>query len=70
MSEVVPLKIEDGFNADVIAEDKPIRTYTNETLDYEGWVFYTSAVRPEGALATIRVLSWLHRATNISSRIR
>ena len=50
VSEVVPLKIEDGFNADVIAEDKPIRTYTNETLDYEGWVFYTSAVRPEGAL--------------------
>ena len=49
-SEVVPLKIENGFNADVIAEDKPVSTYTNVALDYDGWVFYNSKVRPEGAL--------------------
>ena len=50
VSEVVPLKIDNGFNADVIAETQPVRTYTNETLDSEGWVFYTSKIKPEGAL--------------------
>lgn len=39
-----------GWNADVIAESKPSASSTNQTLDDQGWVLYTSDVQQEGAV--------------------
>ncbi len=39
-----------GWNADVIAEATPSASYTNATLDDQGWVLYTSAVQEAGAV--------------------
>ncbi|MEG1905355.1 MAG: discoidin domain-containing protein, partial [Bacteroidales bacterium] len=45
-----PLVIKSGFNADVIAENKPSKNYSSGALDDQGWVFYTSAVQENGAI--------------------
>ncbi len=38
---------------DVIAEGIPVNNYTDETLDWGGWCFYTPEVRESGALPIV-----------------
>jgi endo-beta-N-acetylglucosaminidase D len=46
----IPLTITNGFNEDVIAESKPCKDYSSHGLDDDGWVFFSSDVREQGAL--------------------
>ncbi len=46
-----------GFNADVIAEAKPSADYTTESLDSEGWVFYTYNIYRYGGFPENRQLT-------------
>lgn len=50
-SSVVPLKVKQGWNADVIVEAKTAHEHANSTLDKQGWVFYTSGVQEKGAIS-------------------
>ena len=50
MPAVAPVALK-GWNADVIAEAKPASSHTSAILDHQGWVFYTSDVQQEGAIA-------------------
>lgn len=50
MPAVAPVALK-GWNADVIAEAKPASAHTSAILDHQGWVFYTSGVQQEGAIA-------------------
>ena len=53
-TEAIPAKIPvsvKGFNCDVIAESKPSSEFVSETIDNDGWCFYSSAVQEKGAIA-------------------
>ena len=53
-TEAIPAKIPvsvKGFNCDVIAESKPSSEFVSETIDNDGWYFYSSAVQEKGAIA-------------------
>ena len=53
-TEAIPTKIPvsvKGFNCDVIAESKPSSEFVSETIDNDGWCFYSSAVQEKGAIA-------------------
>lgn len=49
MPAVAPVAVT-GWNADVIAEGKPAKQFSDNILDNQGWVFYTEGVQKEGAL--------------------
>lgn len=48
------LTVTSGFNADVIAEQRPVGNYSTATLDNQGWIYYTSDVQEEGSLPADR----------------
>lgn len=50
MPAVAPVVVKSGWNADVIAEGKPSKQFSDNILDNQGWVFYTEGVQKEGAL--------------------
>lgn len=53
-TEAIPAKIPVSvkeFNCDVIAESKPSSEFVSETIDNDGWCFYSSAVQEKGAIA-------------------
>ena len=50
MPAVAPVVVKSGWNADVIAEGKPAKQFSDNILDNQGWVFYTEGVQKEGAL--------------------
>lgn len=47
-----PLEVINWPN-DVIAEAKPVGTYSNATLDSQGWCLYTSDIKESGALPIV-----------------
>ena len=49
-SEIVPLTISEGFNVDVIAENKPVEEYAE--LDFEWGTFFTTNVNEEYAISS------------------
>lgn len=49
MPAVAPVAVT-GWNVDVIAEGKPSKSFSDDILDNQGWVFYTDGVQKEGAL--------------------
>lgn len=54
---VTPLTIVSGFNADVIAEQKPAATYSTMTLDDQGWVLFGPEVQQNGSVPADRILT-------------
>lgn len=50
IKEQAPVAIASGWNADVIAEELPAQTHTNNVLDDQGWVLYAEGVFSEGGL--------------------
>lgn len=51
-TEITLLTIKEGFNVDVIAENKPSANYTSNAMDDQGWVFFSSDVQEDGAITT------------------
>lgn len=49
---IKPVTISQGWNADVIAEQRSANKHTSESIDSDGWVFYTQAVDGNGGLPT------------------
>lgn len=45
-----PLTIASGFNSDIIAEEKPAKSYSSVATDDEGWVFYSANIQEQGGL--------------------
>lgn len=51
VSQCVPVKIKEGFNKDIFVEATPASEHSNGFADVDGWNFYTSNVKQEGAIA-------------------
>ncbi len=49
--EMKQLTVTKGFNADVIAEEKPSASHVTGTIDTDGYTFYTTGIQESGALA-------------------
>ena len=51
-----PLKVEVGWNADVIAESIPVMNYITRGMDYDGHMLYSETLQAEGGLPADRII--------------
>lgn len=51
-----PLKVADGWNADVIAEAAPVMDYITRGMDQDGHMFYSETLQAEGGMPADRII--------------